>query len=277
MMEAVSRFTLALFVATSMAGIVFAQNEPISKGTGRFVVKELMPEVDPEMADVREIYMCKDPRVHGSELVPYGKGGITKTRVAIRSEKEGSGWLMLDDQQASYRMYQIIRLDRFVSLLNWAGAEHILLGKVSLGGFTFDSDSSFPLHFKLVQDVGYVYLCGRGTVATPEGQTYSLGHDAGISDFLGELKAEDQLAREAASEALGWLAQTKGDRERAVPALMDAMKDHAMEVRRNAAASLGKIGNPRAREALKAALEDEDEWVREVAADSLKRLEGGGA
>ncbi|MDY6839327.1 MAG: HEAT repeat domain-containing protein [Thermodesulfobacteriota bacterium] len=271
------RLTLAMVAATSLAGTVFAQVAPVFAGTTAFVIKEWVPVVDSAMQGVRQVYMCADPRVHGSDLVPYGKGGVTNTRVAIRSEKKGSEWLILDDQEASYRMYQIIRRDRFLSLLNWAGAEHILLGNVFFGGVTFDSDPSFPLHFKLVQDVGYVHLCGRGTVVMPGGKKHALGYDDRASDFIGALKAKDQLKREAASEALGWLAKTKDEKERAALALMEAMKDGAMEVRRNAAASLGKIGDPRGREALQAVLEDEDEWVREVAADSLKRLDGGGS
>lgn len=240
---------------------------------GRFALKELMPVVDPEMVRVRQVYMGTDPRIHRSQMEPSLKGGITKTRVAVRSEKEDSEWLILIDQEPAYRMFQVIRWLEVVRALSWAGAEHILLGTVSFGGFTFDSDPSFPLHFKLVQDVGYVYLCGRGTVTTPEGQEYSLGEVQKISDLILDLAAEDQLTREAASEALGWLAKTESEIDKAVPALIKALKDDAMEVRRNTAAALGRIGDVRAREALKAALEDEDEWVREVVAGALKELE----
>ncbi|MDY6951945.1 MAG: HEAT repeat domain-containing protein [Thermodesulfobacteriota bacterium] len=270
-------FTLAVLAAVSLASTVWAQDAPLPVGQRPFTIKAWLPLVDSRLESVRQVYMCADPRVHGSDLVPYGKGGVTKTRVALRSEKEGSEWIILDDQDASYRMYQIIRRDRFLSLLNWAGAEHILLGNVFFGGVTFDSDPSFPLHFKLVQDVGYVYLCGRGTVVMPGGKEHALGYDDSASDFIGALKAKDQLVREAASEALGWLAKTKGDKEGAVIALVEATKDVAMEVRRNAAASLGKIGDLRGREALTAALHDGDEWVREVAADAIKRLDKGGS
>ena len=241
--------------------------------TGRFALKELMPVVDPEMVHVRQVYMGTDPRIHRSQMEPSLKGGITKTRVAVRSEKEDSEWLILIDQEPAYRMFQVIRWLEVVRALSWAGAEHILLGTVSFGGFVFDSAPSFPLHFKLVQDVGYVYLCGRGTVTTPEGHKYSLGEVQKISDFILDLAAEDQLTREAASEALGWLAKTESEIDAAVPALIKALKDDTMEVRRNAAAALGRVGDVRAREGLKAALEDEDEWVREVVADALKKLE----
>lgn len=241
--------------------------------TGRFVLRELMPVVDPKMVRAREAYICADPRIHRSQMEPSLKGGITKTRVGVRSEKEGSEWLVLIDQEPAYRMFQVISWLEIVRTLSWAGAEHILLGTVSFGGFTFDSDPSFPLHFKLVQDVGYVHLCGRGTVTTPEGQKYSLGEVQKISDLILGLAAEDQLTREAASEALGWLAKTESETDKSVPALIKALKDDAMEVRRNAAAALGRIGDVRAREGLEGALQDEDEWVREVVTDALKKLE----
>ncbi len=241
---------------------------------GRFFLKELMPVVDPEVVRAKQIYMCADPRIHRSQMEPSSEGGITKTRVAVRSEKEDSEWLILIDQEPAYRMFQVIRWLEIVQALSWAGAEHILLGTVSFGGVTFDSDPSFPLHFKLIQDVGYVHLCGRGTITTREGRKYSLEQVQEIGDFVRDLSAADQLAREAAAEALGWLAKTEGEIDKAVPALVDALKDDAMEVRRNAAASLGKIGDLRAREGLRAALQDEDEWVREVVADALKKVEG---
>jgi HEAT repeat protein len=160
--------------------------------------------------------------------------------------------------------------------LSWAGAEHIILDTLSLDDFAFESDPIFPLHFKLVEKVGYVYLCGRGTVTTPEGQKHRLGYLYDVEDLIGALAAKDQMAREASAEGLGWLAKTKNEIDKAVPVLITALKDHAMEVRRNAASSLGKIGDLRARDALKAALEDENEWVREVAADALKKLQDKG-
>ena len=227
--------------------------------TGRFVLKELMPVVDPAMVDARQIYMGIAPRIHRSQMEPSLKGGITKTRVAVRSEKEDSEWVILVDKEPAYRMFVVIRWLEMVRTLSWAGAEHVLLGTVSFGGVTFDSDPSFPLHFKLVQDVGYVYLCGRGTVTTAEGQKHSLGEVQSITDLMLDLAAEDQLTREAAAEALGWLAKTKSETDEAVPGLIKALKDDAMEVRRDAAEALSRIGDVRAQEGLKAALEDEDE------------------
>lgn len=276
-----ARNILAALIAMSMPGMAFAQQGPRPGWTPHFVIKELMPVVDPEMADIRQMFVCIETRIRASELVPSGPGAITKTRVAVRPEKEGSTWLTLIGTAPAYRIYQVFprgyTVPALAPTLSWAGAEHILLGTVSLEGFTFKSDPSFPLHFKLVQDGGYVYLCGRGTVTTPQGQKHSLGQAQTVSDFVLDLQEQDQLGREAATEALGWLAKTKSEIDDAVPGLIKALKDDAMEVRRNAAGALGRIGDLRAREALKAALQDEDEWVREVVADALKKLEDQGS
>lgn len=263
---------LAALILMSIASMVSAQEETGSGSTGRFAIKELMPVVDPEMADVLQVYICADERVHRSHLVPSGKGGITNTRVAVRSEKEGSPWVILSDEEPAYRIYSIITRGDIIPILSWAGAEHILLGTLSFGKFTFDSDPTFPLHFKLVQGLGYVYLCGRGTVTTPEGKRHRLGYADKVSDLIPALAAKDQLSREASSEALGWLVKTKSEIDKAVPALIKALKDDTMEVRRNAVAALGRIRDLRAREALIAVLQDEDEWVREVVADAIKKL-----
>jgi len=272
-----TRGMFATLIVTSMVGMASAQYRLGPGWTPAFIIQELMPVVDPEMVDIRQMYIGTESRIRGSELVPSMNGGITKTRVAVRPEKGGSMWLTLIGQAPAYRIYQVFKrgytVPEFTPTLSWAGAEHILLGTVSLAGFTFESDPSFPLHFKLVQDRGYVYLCGRGTVKTPQGRKYTLGNVKQISDFILDLRARDQLAREAASEALGWLAKTKSEIDEAMPALITTLKDHAMEVRRNAAEALGRVGDLRAREALKTALQDEDQWVREVAAEALKALE----
>lgn len=269
---------LVAFIVIGMVGIVKAQDEGGPPSAGRFVIKELMPIVDPDMMGVRQMYECAIPRIHHSQMEPSLKGGVTKTRIAVRSEKEGSTHLILIDQEPEYRMFQIMKgsariAPTFVPTLTWAGAEHIILGTVSFGRFTFDSDPSFPLHFKLVQDVGYVHVCGRGTVTTPGGKKHSLEDVFKIDDLVQGLTAEDQLAREAAAETLGWVAKTKSEIDRAVAALIKALKDDAMEVRRNSAAALRKIGDLRAQAALKAALQDKDEWVRDVVADALKKLD----
>jgi HEAT repeat protein len=84
------------------------------------------------------------------------------------------------------------------------------------------------------------------------------------------LKSDDQLDREGAAQALGWLTKTKEDKDKAVPALIGALTDGAMEVRRDSAESLGRIGDSRAREMLeKVAKDDKDAQVGPVAEESL--------
>jgi hypothetical protein len=272
---------LVALIAMSLPSMAFAQQGPRPGWTPQFVIKELMPVVDPEMAGIRQMFVCMETRIRVSELVPSGPGAITKTRVAVRPEKEGSAWLTVIGTAPAYRIYQFFprgyRVPALAPILSWAGAEHILLGTISLEGFTFESDPSFPLHFKLIQDGGYVYLCGRGTVTTPQGRQHSLGQTQTVSDFVLDLRERDQLGREAATEALGWLAKTKTEIDDAVPALIKVLKDDVTEVRRNAAEALGRIGDLRAQAALQDALQDEDEWVREVVADALKKLEEHGS
>ncbi len=268
---------LASLGAISMRELVSSEQNSASPSIEHFIIKELMPVVDPEMVLIRQMFVCADTRIHSSEMEPTLKGGITKTRVAVRSEKKDSAWLTMIGEAPAYRIYQIMTgaargVSTFVPTLSWAGAEHVMLGTMRFGGYSFESDASFPLHFKLVENVGYVHLCGRGIVTTPAGQKHVLGDDQTVGDFILALTSDDQLSREAASEALGWLVKEKSEADKAVPALINALSDSAMEVRRNAAEALGRIGDSRAEEALKAALQDEDEWVREVVVDALKKV-----
>ena len=75
-----------------------------------------------------------------------------------------------------------------------------------------------------------VYLCGRGTVTMPDGRTPRLGSsDNTVGTWLPRLKSEDPFDREGAAQALGWLAKTNEEKDKAVPALIEVLKDRAME------------------------------------------------
>jgi ankyrin repeat protein len=137
--------------------------------------------------------------------------------------------------------------------------------------WSFQSDETYPLTFQLVS-AGGVYLCGRGTISTPSGQVFHFGENHNVDMWLPLVKATWQLNREAAVQALGWLANTPQDRDKAVPALIAALKDDAMEVRRDAAEALGRIGDARAVESLTLMREDASEWVRAVAEESLGHI-----
>jgi len=255
---------------------VVAQQAARPEWQGHFVIRELMPVVAPKMLDAIQSFVCLEVDVRSSELLPSERGGVTQSRAFIRELKPGSTLVRVTGEDPAYRIYQVYeRFGVLTRVLSWVGTEHIFSGTVSFGGYTFEGDPSFPLHFKYVRDVGYVHLCGRGTVTAPGGLKDALGGAKGLDDFIGEIMAEDQLTREGASEALGWLVKTQAEKDKAVPALVKALKDEAMEVRRNAASSLGKTGDLRAQDELKTALQDKDEWVQEVVAHALKKIGQG--
>ena len=163
---------------------------------------------------------------------------------------------------------------RFMPVLWTEGSEHIIMGNVQFSNHQATGDYAYPLVFKMVKDLGYAYLCGRGTVTTKDGKTYRLGYEDTVNTWLPRLKPGDQLDREGAAQALGWLAKMKEDKDKAAPALIEALTDEAMEVRRDAAEALGRIGDPHAIDALNKALkEDKDDWVREVAEESIGLIE----
>jgi len=264
---------VSFLVLYSVTENVWGQQEDGFFWNNRFVIKALKPHVDPEMRDIKQVYMCAEARIHQIDMEPAPRAGITKTRVAVRQAKEGSVYLILDDRKPGFRMFQIITRGFILRALAWAGAEHVLLGNISFAGYDFKSDPAFPLHFKLVEDVGYVHLCGRGTVTMPDGTKKQMDYNPDLSELVSALASRNQLEREAACEALGWLARKKEDGDKAVPALTQVLKDNAMEVRRNAAEALGRIGDIRARNALETAVNDPDDWVREVAAHAIKQLD----
>ncbi|MBM3239314.1 HEAT repeat domain-containing protein [Candidatus Poribacteria bacterium] len=158
----------------------------------------------------------------------------------------------------------------------WFGhdVEHVIQRKLTLLGHTFKTDRAYPLTFKLIKERGYVYLCGHGTVTTPDGKTHRLGEADTVDTWLPRLKSEDLLDRESAAQALGYLAKTKEEKDKAVPALIEALDDKTMEVRRNAAEALGRLRDERATEALVPLLKDKEAewWVADVAAESLCRI-----
>lgn len=86
---------------------------------------------------------------------------------------------------------------------------------------------------------------------------------------ISELEEGVLVVRKNAAQALGRI----GD-PRAVEALEEALKDEDGDIRGHATSALGSIGDPRAVEALKEALKDEDEYVRRGAAWALGNIGG---
>lgn len=208
------------------------------------------------------------------EFTPNGSGG-EMCRVHLRSL--GDRFISFYGGGAAYQMTFALRRSGASDTCMSGGAEHVFDGKVSLQygpeqDYTFESDPNYPLTFKFVEKAGYVYLCGRGTVTTKEGKIHRLGHADTVNTWVPRLSSNEQLDREGATQALGWLPRTLGEKSEAVMSLIKALRDKAMEVRRNAAESLGRTGDERAVYALTALLgsqREKEEWVRAVAEESL--------
>ena len=95
----------------------------------------------------------------------------------------------------------------------------------------------------------------------------NIGSPKAIPALIEALKDKDAEMRKAAAEALGLIGSPE-----AVPALIEALQDKDAEVREDAAEALGKIGSPEAVPALIEALKDKDVWVRKAAARALGEI-----
>jgi hypothetical protein len=162
--------------------------------------------------------------------------------------------------------------------VDWfSGAEHIISGTIRVNGYVFDSDPAYPLTFKVVTDAGYVYLLGKGKVTTPLGEEYHLGLGDTVDLWIDRASSSNQLEREAAAQALGYLilSDSEADKQTVVETLMKLLHDKAFEVRRNAIEALVRIGEIDAIPSLEKISEtDDNEWVKLVAAWAITELEG---
>jgi len=89
-----------------------------------------------------------------------------------------------------------------------------------------------------------------------------------VDAWLLRMKSEDLLDKESAAQALGYLAKTTEEKDKAVPTLIKVLEDKVMEVRRNAAEALGRLRDERVMEDLVPLLKDSESewWVAAVAA-----------
>lgn len=159
----------------------------------------------------------------------------------------------------------------------FAGAEHIYRGDILLDGWHFDSRPEYPLTFKVVPKKGYTYLCGKGTVTTPAGNSWTLGERDTVEEWVARSRSPQPLDREAAAQALGYLAQgaAAAPRSQVVQRLQELLGDTAFEVRRDAIEALVRLKATEARESIaRLAGTEPDAWVRDTAAWAVKELGG---
>ena len=100
------------------------------------------------------------------------------------------------------------------------------------------------------------------------------GKTKSTDELIADLKSSEERDRLI---AVRLLAQRTGEAERIVPALTEALKDKADDVRLSAAIGLGYFGE-QARDAvpaLQAAQQDHDARIREAAGVALSRIDPG--
>ncbi len=225
------------------------------------------------VTDIREgqVRRKETPRKRFIMKVMPRKNRGAPSRLLLQQTPSGS--FNVSSSGAGYRMAMVLGPRGFEHTIWDAGSEVSFIGKGNLESSNFESDAAYPLTFKLIENIGYVYLCGRGTVTTKTAQTYRLGYKDTIDTWLSRLHSRDELDREGAAQALGWLSVTQQEKQKAILALINALRDEKMEVRRNAAEALGKLNDAKAAEPLSNVLKDPEDWVAQVAMEVLLEKE----
>jgi hypothetical protein len=93
-------------------------------------------------------------------------------------------------------------------------------------------------------------------------------HKDPLSVLVGALKSKDHEDRMQAARAIGGIGADAG---RAIPVLLEVLRDSEVKVRTEAARALERMG-PAAQAALSSSLRDEDPVVRRIAAEALARI-----
>lgn len=271
------KYFLIVFLTTLLPAIP-ASNHQKDSGCApdSFILKDLIP---PEcyLAETKSRMMVKPLEEKGKQtnlVTMEMKGAAYKLEIAL-GLAPGVGASFKDLSIPSLPLSKIKTRGGKIEipeggmlLMEWfSGAEHIYIGKVKIGNYLFDSNPKYPLTFKIVKDMGYVYLCGCGNVIKEGSEVAHLGFNHKTDDWVRCLTQGNELERQGAAEALGWISD-----KNAILFLIQALQDKFWEVRRNAAESLGKIGSPEAGDSLFNAVKDENDWVSLVAMEALGKL-----
>jgi hypothetical protein len=185
---------------------------------------------------------------------------------------EGAGFMGEIYFMESVQGQEHAKLKQGMSAFFWPGAEFVIFGEVEFVGLRFKSSSDFPVSIKL-RKKGAVVISGEGSAENLKTKNVMTFKRKPFNEYIKELGSPDQLVREGAAESLGRLAKSASDKQRALEALKIALSDKAMEVRRNAAESIGMLGISEGEASLKKLLDasDEDRWVKEVAGEALAK------
>jgi hypothetical protein len=247
-------------------------------GTTPYVIKDLIPPVNYEKAaTIRQLVKVDEKgELYSETQWPTHRQGFLLGGMLIYLEPGGTQPFSLPLKEAP-KTGVSPNFTGSIAELDWfAGVEHILIGKINIDNYVFESDAAYPLTFKVVKDTGYRYLCGKGTVTTPKGQKTELGQKDTVADWLKKAASTDQLDREGAAQALGYLGAVAGeaDKQLASAKLIELLHDPAYEVRRDALeAQALLIKDPKALPVIQElANSDGNEWVKAAAIWALTRI-----
>jgi hypothetical protein len=238
-MNAYRSFLIVLLIGALLSGCsLFASRAPVATHTP----SPVPPTSTPLPPTPTPIPPTPTP-YYVADVASAGEGG-KDTRVLIKLDEEGNP--IASSESAGYSWGFIITGLSFnfsgtMQATYWLeGAEQVYMGKIDMGDMIIDSDPTYPLTFKLTKDQGLLYMCGRGSV-TKDGTVTQFGADDYVAQWLPRIYMEDVIVREAAAQALGWLALTDAQKGQVAPVLLVALSDLRWEVRRNAAEALGRI------------------------------------
>lgn len=156
------------------------------------------------------------------------------------------------------------RRERAVELLAEAGEEQALPALLSLV-----RREKHPLvRWKALRALSHLAGETAGPTELPSPEEVSSWRNEALADLLGRLESEQASQRWEAAEGLGEL----GD-PRAIPALVQALRDPHAFVRWAAAQAIGRIGGEEAISLLLPLLQESDALVRRSAADALGYLD----
>ena len=130
-------------------------------------------EYNPQLPRILARYATirADCAIPDFERLGTGDGAKTSSRVRLK-QVPGRAYC---DVKGSWEVQVNPVTGRHRALIWNPGAEHTLLGTLTIRGFTFFSDAEAPLVFKMVRARGYVYQRGKGIIVTPVDRIIRLG------------------------------------------------------------------------------------------------------
>jgi hypothetical protein len=247
-----------------------------STSTEPFVIDDLVPEVCMENSTKTRVFVVKGEdgklRARGEWPTHRVESIVMGMRITIGEGEDGSppvSFFNDPPQKLEMPAPSHAFTGGMLSPEWFNGAVHIFTGSATINRLEFQGERDYPLTFKVVKGLGYVHLCGTGTITRRGQQPKQLGDKDTIPHWLKVSTSEDALTREGCAQALGYLALKASPEEKgqAKKILTVLLSDNSYEVRRNAIEAIVRIGAAAEFSAVlnEMAVKDKDEWVKDCA------------